>query len=484
MADAEPAAVKPTSEKGVFTTGSTMRHVVVMTATSSVGLVSIFIVDAITLFYIALLGQQELAAAVGYAATIMFFSISICIGLSIAAAAMVGRAFGAGDVEGARRMATSSLVILVSATVLIVAFLYPTLPYFLHLLGARGETLQLAIDFMRIVVPSIPLLGFGMCAGALLRAKGDPKRAMFVTLSSGAAALVFDPLLIFGFDLGLTGAAIATVLVRCVMVAVGLWALVRVHDMLGPYRLSESWRMAKPFMVIALPAVATQLATPVGNAYVTQAVADFGDDAVAGWAIVGRLLPVAFGTIFALSGAVGPILSQNYGADNFGRLRQTMRDALVFTLIYCLTAWALLALFQGQIVALFGATGEAETVVRTFCAFVAGSFLFNGALFVANAAFNNLGFAFYATIFNWGRATLGVIPFVWAGQKLGGVEGLLIGWGLGAIVFGIAAVVVAFRVIAALPTRARQEQLDHRRSAPPGANSAFTSGKGASFNVD
>ena len=307
---------------------------------------------------------------------------------------------------------------------------------------------------------------------------------MYVTLSSGAAALIFDPLLIFGLDLGLTGAAIATVLVRGVMVLVGLWALVRVHNMLGSYKLSAIKDIARPFMVIALPAVATQLATPVGNAYVTQAVANFGDDAVAGWAIVGRLLPVAFGTIFALSGAVGPILSQNYGAGNYGRLRQTMRDALLFTTLYCLGAWAVLALLQTQIVALFGASGEAETVVRTFCAFVAGSFLFNGALFVANAAFNNLGYAFYATIFNWGRATLGVIPFVWLGQRLGGVEGLLIGWGLGAVVFGVASMVVAFRVIAALPTKARQEQLDERRTAPPSGNSAFTSGKGASFNVD
>ena len=165
------------AEKGVFTTGSTMRHVVVMTATSSVGLVAIFIVDAITLFYISLLGQQELAAAVGYAATIMFFSISICIGLSIAASAMVGRALGAGNVETARNMATSSLVILISATLLIVAFLFPTLPYFLGLLGAEGETLRLAVEFMHIVVPSIPLLGFGMCVQALCCARGATRSA-------------------------------------------------------------------------------------------------------------------------------------------------------------------------------------------------------------------------------------------------------------------------------------------------------------------
>ena len=107
-----PAQTATPGKKAVFTTGSTMRHVVVMTATSSIGLVAIFFVDAINLFYISLLGQQELAAAIGYAATIMFFSVSICIGISIAAAAMVGRAIGAGDQERAESRGTSSLVFL------------------------------------------------------------------------------------------------------------------------------------------------------------------------------------------------------------------------------------------------------------------------------------------------------------------------------------------------------------------------------------
>jgi Na+-driven multidrug efflux pump len=71
-----------------------MRHVVVMTATGSIGLVAVFIVDALNLFYISLLGQQELAAAIGYAGTLLFFSTSIAIGLSIAATALTARALG------------------------------------------------------------------------------------------------------------------------------------------------------------------------------------------------------------------------------------------------------------------------------------------------------------------------------------------------------------------------------------------------------
>ncbi len=465
------------AESGAFTHGSTMRHVVVMTATSSVGLVSIFAVDALNLFYISLLGQQELAAAIGYAATIMFFSVSICIGISIAAAALVGRALGAKEAERARSLATASLIYLFVATSIIAAVVYPFLPALLALLGAKGETLELAVGFMRIVVPSIPLLGLGMCLGALLRAKGDPRRAMFVTLSGGACALVLDPIFIFWLDMGIDGAATATVGVRVVLVMVGFWGVHRVHKMLGPVSLPLLASQLRLFLTIAVPATATQLATPVGNAYVTASIAEFGDDAVAGWAIIGRLLPVAFGVIFSLSGSVGPIMSQNYGANRKDRVLQTLRDALKFTLIYCLAIWILLAMTSHWIVQLFGATGEAAELVEVFCLFVAGSFLFNGALFVANAAFNNLGFPLWATLMNWGRATLGIIPFVAVGKTFG-ASGVLIGWGLGAVAFGLAATYLAFRCIRSLPDEIDRSQ--PRIPAVAGPESpAFSSGRAA-----
>ena len=90
-------------ERAKFTTGSTMRHVIVMTMTASVGLVAIFMVDALNLFYISLLGEKELAAAIGYAGTLQFFLISTAIGMTIGAGALVAKNLGAGAREEAAR---------------------------------------------------------------------------------------------------------------------------------------------------------------------------------------------------------------------------------------------------------------------------------------------------------------------------------------------------------------------------------------------
>ncbi len=452
MADVVNAQPDNTGDprRGVFTQGPVMRHVLVMSATGGVGLVAVFFVDLANLLYISMLGQQELAAAVGYAATAMFFTISVCIGLSIAATAVTARAFGAKDTAGAHKNAGASMLFTLAASTVMTVLLFPFLSPALDLLGAAGRTHEIALVFMQIVMPSVPILALGMCGAALLRARGDARRAMYVTLVSAFAAAIIDPVLIFGFGLGVNGAALATVIVRLIMLAIALHGLVVIHGMLAMPDAAHLRRLLRPFMAIAMPAVLTQIATPVGNAYVTSAIATFGDDAVAGWAIIGRIIPLAFAGLFSLSGAVGPILAQNLGAGLHARLMTTMRDSLLVSAVYTMAMWALLAALAGPLVALFGATGDAAMLLRFFCLFVAGSFMFNGALFVANAAFNNLGFPVYSTLFNWGRATLGVIPFVHFGMAWG-PEGVLAGWGIGAVAFGLLSIVVCFRVLGKMP---------------------------------
>ena len=443
----EPAADPSSQAQGKFVTGSTLGHVITMTATGSIGLIAVFAVDALNLFYISRLGQQELAAAIGYAGTLLFFNTSIAIGLSIAATALTSRALGRGRRDDARQLAGASLVLIGAIMSALAVVQFPLLRPLVQALGARGETAEFAVTVMQIVMPSVPLLGLGMCFSGLLRAVGDAKRAMYVTLGAGAAVAVLDPLLIFGLDMGINGAALATGLARLTMVAIGWHGLVRVHGLIarpGRAVFAREWR---PFMAIGLPAVLTQVATPVGNAVVTAAIADFGDDAVVGWAVFVRLIPVAFGAIFALSGAVGPILGQNYGARRYDRLRSTVRDSFWVTGVYVLVVWALLALLSGTIASVFGAQGQARELIVFFCVFVAGSFVFNGALFVANAAFNNLGFAFYSTVLNWGRATLGVMPFVWLGGHWFGATGVLAGYGLGVVIFGAVGAALCLRVV-------------------------------------
>ena len=191
----------------------------------------------------------------------------------------------------------------------------------------------------------------------------------------------------------------------------------------------------------------SNLATPFANAYITGAMAKFGDGAVAGWTIAGRLIPIAFVGMFALTGSIGPILGQNLGAGLFVRVRQGFSNALLFAVIYAIGAWGLLALAYPEINLIMNANSQASEITAFFCVWLTPLFAFLGALFVSTAAFNNLGRPQLSTYINWGRATLGTVPFVTLGARLGGAKGIMLGQALGSALFAMLAVYLCYRHI-------------------------------------
>ena len=431
-----------------FLEGNLFRHVAVMSLTASVGLMAIFAVDFIDMIFISMLGKDELAAAVGYAGAILFFTTSFNIGIAIAAGAMVARELGAGKEEAAREEASHALLAGVLFSSLFALAVWLNLGTFVTLIGATGETHRLAVEYLQIIVPTLPFLLLGMAGGAILRAHGDARRAMTATLVGGLVNAVLDPILIFGLNLELTGAALASAASRVAIAAFALGPIFRHHGGLVMPNLRAFLVGLVPILAIAVPAILTQLATPVGQAFVTRSMAEFGEEAVAGMAVVARLTPLAFGTLFALSGAVGPIIGQNYGAGDFVRVKRTLKDALLFTLLVVLFAALVLYVLREPIAALFDAEGISKTLIFLFCGPLALAFFFNGALFVTNACFNNLGHPFYSTWLNWGRHTLGTIPFVIAGAYFYGAIGVLIGQAVGGVLFGLLAIILVRRVIA------------------------------------
>ena len=440
-----------------FISGSILRHIIEMTGAGAFGLMAIFAGDLANIYFLSLAGDQDVVAAVGYASSILFFSTSIGIGLSIAATALVSPALGAGRRMRARRLAVHAHVLTIAVSSVLSLALWLNINGLLQLLGAKGRALELATIYLTILLPTLPLLAAGMASIAVLRSAGDARRSMNVTLYGAIANFLLDLIFILHLGWGITGAAIASALARFVIVGIGLYGSVRVHDLLGRPKFKTLVRDIPVFAKIAVPAVLTNVATPVGNAYVTSAFAAFGNDAVAGWAIIGRIMPVAFGALYALSGSVGPIIGQNYGARQVQRMRDVLTTSLWVVVWFTAFAWVMLAIFSGTLADAFRATGDARALIVFFCQWLSPLFVFLGTLFVANAVFNTLGRAHYSTLFNWARATIGTVPFVDYGAHLAGAHGALAGSMVGGIIFGIGAVFVGYRLIADLGDDFRQQ---------------------------
>ncbi|MBS1095375.1 MATE family efflux transporter [Gluconobacter wancherniae] len=422
-----------------------MRHVITMAGTGAVGLMAVFAVDLLNFGYISHLHDPALTAAIAFATSLSYVQISVAIGMTIGLGACTGRLIGACRHDEARSLASAFLLIMATVALMLGILTAVFATPLLTLLGARGPALHHAATFLHIVSPALPLVCMGMALSSLLRAVGDAKRAMRVTLTGAIVAAILDPIMIFGLHLGLEGAAISTILSRCMIMASGFMNL-RGHDMIEWPRKEAFLPAARRIGGIALPAIATNLATPVGALFMTHAMSRFGLDAVSGQATIDRIAPVAFALVFALTGSVGPIMAQNLGAGLIPRVKETLLAALQLTALCVVTTWLILAVGHNVILDLFNLHGSGVEIVRLFCCWLVASYMFVGLLFVANTAFNNLGHPFYSTGFNWGRATLGTIPFVWIGSNYGPI-GVLVGQSLGVVVFGTAAVLTAFSVI-------------------------------------
>lgn len=433
--------------KATFTQGSTMRHVVIMTTTSAIGLMAIFFVDAITLFYISQLNDTAQTAAVGRASYVLSFVMGLSIGFMIGASAMVARTIGAGDEEKSRSYAGTSLISAFAFGVIVAIIGYLMTDWLMSLLKAEGPALDYARQYLYIVLPSMPFLSVGMVTMGLLRSKGDAKRSMYLPLVGGALTAALDPIFIFVFGWEVIGAATVSSIMRVTFAGLGLYFVIGTHNMVALPTRERFVRDLHNILKIALPTVATNLAAPVGAFLIAQAIANYGDAAIAGQSVVDRLIPLTFGVIFSLSGAIGPIIGQNFGANLMTRVRSTLLDGIVFNLVYVTLAWSALYFAQDYIVSTYNATGEMERVIRLFCTIMAGSFFFNGFLFISNAAFNNLGRPLYATLFNWLRQTVGVIPFVYFGAQWGGLDGIFWGVAAGSVVFGVVPVIAALALI-------------------------------------
>ena len=127
-----------------FLTGAPMRHVAVMSTTASIGLMAMFVVDFVDMIFISMLGNAALAATIGYAGSILFFTTSYGIGIAIAAGALVARALGSGDEVLARSKASHALIYGVVLGAIFGAAVWFNVLNFVTLVGASGETAELA----------------------------------------------------------------------------------------------------------------------------------------------------------------------------------------------------------------------------------------------------------------------------------------------------------------------------------------------------
>lgn len=394
-------------------------------------------------FYIAQLGTNPLAA-MGFTMPVISVLLSIAFGIGIGASSVISRAIGAKQHILVQAYTSNALIIafLIAIGFAVSGFIWMD-ELFLQL-GAPNYLMPFIHEFMDIWFLGSFVVVIPMVGNSAIRAAGNTSLPSLVMLSVAIINLILDPILIFGLigfpELGLRGAAIATVVSYAVALIIGVYLLRVKFDFINFkacfLRLKESW---KEILRIALPATGTNLIAPLSVAITTWFVAKHSPEAVAGFGVASRIESLFLVILMGLSSIMGPYVGQNWGAKLYSRAFIGIEYSLKFAIAWGLITTILLAIFSEQISGLFSSDAHVIASASTYLLILPCSYLFLGAIMILSSAANGMGNPIPSLIMSFLRLIGFYIPFILIFSLYFNVSGIYLAAAAANILVGIGA---------------------------------------------
>jgi putative MATE family efflux protein len=400
--------------------------------------------------------STDAVAAISLAFPLIFLFISIGGGFNVAGSTLVAQYTGAESEGNAGTVAGQTLSFITAIAIFVGMLGYALTTPLLAVLpsspATAGQVIPLAAEYMRVFFAGLPFLFGFFVFSSLMRGYGNTRAPMLVMAVSVFVNVVIDPILIFGVgpipELGVAGAALATVISRGIATIIGLYVLLGTSA--GPKVALPDFRpqyeYIKEIVTVGVPSAAEQSASALGFITLTAIVVTFKPEVVAAYGLGNRLVSLVFLPALGLGRATNTIVGQNLGAGRPDRAERAVwlavKAATAVMLVVAVIAWFL----AEPIVNLFIATGTeagAETIrlggeylrVRAF------EFGFIGLLQVTLGAYRGAGNTKTALGFSLVALWLGRVPVVYGLAILQGFgpAGIWIGMAAGQILGAIAA---------------------------------------------
>jgi putative MATE family efflux protein len=311
------------------------------------------------------------------------------------------------------------------------------------LLGADSETLAVITAYMRIWYPGVLVMVAPMAGFAAIRGLGDTKTPSGIILAAIILNTALDPLLIFGPgpfpELGVAGAALATVIARGTTFLAVIYLLVRREKMIGFHKLPASgiFDLWMEILRIGIPNSLTKLTVPVGLGIITGMVAEYGSDAVAGFGIATRLEMIALVAVSALVAAMPVFLGQNFGDGRWRRLSRGLWFGDRFCLLYGAGLWFVLWFASSSVARLFSDAPGVIDVAVIYMRIVPGAYGFYGMMQLAVISLNVLKKPVHSAAIPLVQLFAVYLPVAWLASGCFGISGIFGALGFSYLVGGL-----------------------------------------------
>lgn len=375
----------------------------------------------------------------GNAATNIAFPVSIictatALLLGIGSASNYNLESGAGNPERAARIAGTGLSMLavsgVLIAVIVLVFLYPLL----HLFGVTPDVLPYALDYTGITAFGIPFLVLTTGGNHLIRADRSPTYSMTCMLTGAIINTILDPLFIFGFHWGIKGAAWATIIGQIISGIMVIIYFMKIRHMeLTASMMRPKGIYLKAIMSLGMAACINQIAMAAVQIVMNNTLRHYGASSIYGTdiplacvGVISKVNMVFMAICIGISQGCQPIWGFNYGAGNFGRVKETYKKAAVISLAVGIIFFAAFQLFPRQIVSIFGSGSEEyfHFAERYFRIFMLMTFI-NGLQPMSSGFFTSIGKAKLGIVVSLTRQVIFLLPLIVLFPLFMGIDGVM-----------------------------------------------------------
>ena len=354
----------------------------------------------------------------------MGFSMLIGIGTGVYVSINMGKK----DMDRAEQTLGTGFILMLIVSVIIMIIIYILKKPILRSFGANEETFRYANEYLNIIIAGVAFMVVGFSLNNVIRSEGNARIAMLSMILSAGSNIILDTVFIFLLDMGVRGAAYATIISMFILM---IWVLAHFRGKRSVVKLRNKYMRIDmgiflEIIAIGMAPFSMQMASSLVHGLLNRKLIEFGGDlAVGAMGIVNSVISLVVMAIVAINMASQPIIGFNYGARSVRRVKEALRISLIAATLVSLVAFLLIESIPGIIVRIFNDESvELYNIAVNGLRMVVLAFPLVGFQVVASHFFQAIGkakIAMFTTLF---RQVIGLIPLFFILPVFWGINGI------------------------------------------------------------
>ncbi|WP_304353443.1 MATE family efflux transporter [Brachyspira innocens] len=422
-------------------------------------LVNVFY-NMVDTFFVGKTGDPNQVAAVSLCMPIYLLLMAFGNIFGIGGGSYISRKLGAKDYESVKKISSFAFYASIIVGFISMAVYLIFMRDILKISGASPNTYQFSKDYLVIVALGAPFVVNQMAMGQIIRSEGSSKEAVIGMMIGTVVNIVLDPIMILNMNMGVAGAALATIIGNACSTAYYIYHILKKKSFLSIH--FKDFSMPKDILInvfsIGIPVSINNILMSASNVLINNLAAGYGDNALAGLGVAQRIFTLVILVLIGLSQGLQPFVGYNFAAKNYKRMNAAIKMSCVVSVVIGSILLGLSLIFGRWSVGVFI---NNEEVIEYGVKFLVASYTVApiiGFQFVFMSTFQALGKSIPSLILSLSRQGIAFIPAILIGTKLFGINGIIWSQPIADIVSVALATVMYIYIYKKMKRRALEEE--------------------------